>query len=181
VASVWLGVVGVVGTVAGALVAGFFTWLTGKQARDHAENLEDKRFAHERQVAADTRRQDVYLRLLGLVDQVSAWAQRVKPALDSPPIPNHPGYEQQQELETIVGAFGSARVRQLYRNWDTVILEMIDAEGGIDREESAGKRGRSGGTNAGDLLLRLNELRLVERSARDALAGQINTELKGDA
>jgi len=180
VSTVTVGAVGVLGA--------FFTWLTGKQGRDHTEKLASDRFDYERQVAADTRRQarieNAYLRLLGLVDQGSAWAQSVKPVLGTippRPVPDLPSVEQQVEVGTIVGAFGSAPVQQLYEEWRRVLREVVGAVEEIDRENLYRRAGVSEGTDAGQPWKQLSELRPKERAARDALARQVNTELNGEA
>jgi len=93
VANEWIPVIGAAIGATAAVIVGVtgivFTWLTGKQAREQAELVADKRLEHERTMAHEARRQErrgnAYVRLLTVVETTGQWAQMVKPMLDSDP------------------------------------------------------------------------------------------------
>ncbi|MFI5583753.1 hypothetical protein ACIA5G_01860 [Amycolatopsis sp. NPDC051758] len=177
----WIGV-----SVAGFLgLAGmFFTWLSSKQGRDHAERLAQQRSRHERQLAKEAREQErlggAYVRLLVMAERSGAWAQSVKPMMDTDPpqpVPPLPEIEAQTEVEATVSAFGSHEVRSRLDRWREVVRDIISAVGLIDLERDAAQKGHSGSVDFGQPYMKLRELRPVEREARRALADQVAAEL----
>ncbi len=76
-------------------VAGiFFTWLTGKQGRDHAETISNQRLTHERLLAKEAREQErlenAYVELLRMAERAGQWAQMVYPVFQSGQPPSTP-------------------------------------------------------------------------------------------
>jgi hypothetical protein len=163
----------------------FFTWLTGKQARDQAEQTADKRLAHERTMAHEAREQErlsnAYVGLLGMVERIGQWAQTVKPMHDSnppQPLPPLPEIGEQTEAEALVNAFGSDDVRKSFNSWRKVVWDIIWADAEIDREQESGKRYRPETSDDGEPYERLHKLRPAELKARETLTRQIRAELQ---
>jgi hypothetical protein len=191
VANEWIPVVGAaIGAFVG--VTGiFFTWLTGKQARDQAEQTADNRLQHERTMAHDAREQErrgnAYVRLLTVVERSGQWAQMVKPMLDSdPPQPVRPlpDLDEQAEAMALVNAFGSDEIRQSFKSWRDLVWDMIWAVAEIDREEESAKREESGKryrpetSDGAEAYERLFKLRPAEDEVRQVLARLIRAELQ---
>ncbi|WP_152547093.1 hypothetical protein [Amycolatopsis orientalis] len=177
----WLGA-SIAGTV--GLAGMFFTWLSSKQGRDHAERLAKDRFEHERKLAQEALEQerlgDAYVRLLVMVERCGAWAQSVKPMLDTDPpqpVPPLPEIDAQTEVEAIVSAFGSKEARDRLDSWRNVVKDIIAAVGLIDLERADALKGGSASVDFGQPYLKLRDLRPAERSAREELASQVAREL----
>jgi hypothetical protein len=173
-----------IGTVALGVGGIFFTWLTGKQARDQAERQATARLGHERTMAREARQQErlasAYVRLLGMVERMGQWAQMVKPIMDTnPPRPDRPlpDLDEQAEAEAVVNAFGSDEVREAFESWRKVIEEMVMAVN-VSNLVQAYKRNEDMSGGSGEEYLKLHELRQPEAEARGALARQINQELR---
>jgi hypothetical protein len=163
----------------------FFTWLTGKQARDQAEQVADKRLDHERTMAHDAREQErrsnAYVRLLTVVECIGQWAQMVKPMLDTDPpqeVRPLPDLDQQAEAMALVNAFGSDEIRQSFESWRDLVWDMIWAVAEIDREQGSGQRYGPETSDSDEPYMKLLKLRPAEDEAREALARQIRAELQ---
>ena len=67
----------------------FFTWLTGKQGRSHAETITRDQLAQERLLANEAREQqrleNAYVELLDLAERVGQYVQMVFPMWDTTP------------------------------------------------------------------------------------------------
>ncbi|MGB8386684.1 hypothetical protein [Mycobacterium sp.] len=160
-------------------VAGiFFTWLTGKQGRDHAETISNQRLTHERLLAKEAREQErlenAYVELLRMAERAGQWAQMVYPVFQSgqPPSTPLPSLEVQADTEALVNAFGSAEVRELLETWRSVLREVISTVAQIQWEESDPTRASQQSPR-----LTLESLRGQERTTREALAKQVAVEL----
>ncbi|HEX6758636.1 MAG TPA: hypothetical protein VF086_09550 [Propionibacteriaceae bacterium] len=163
----------------------FFTWLTGKQARDQAHQTADKRLDHERTMAHDAREQErranAYVRLLTVVERIGQWAQMVKPMLDTNPpqeVRPMPDLDEQAEAMALVNAFGSDEIRQSFKSWRDLVWDMIWAVAEIDREQGSGKRYRPETSDSDEPYMKLLKLRPAEDEARQALASQTRAELQ---
>lgn len=177
----WLGtaVAGMVG------VAGItFTWLTGKQARDHAERLGERTFEQQRQLAQDARTQerigDAYLRLLVMVEQTGAWAQVVKPIMDTlppQPVPELPDIADQIEVEAAVNAYASAEVRDSVHAWRDVVMNMVTKVRLVDFEREAIERDEHRQVDFGSPHRELTDLRPKEAQMRARLVDRVAAEL----
>jgi hypothetical protein len=175
-----------IGTGALGIVGIVFTWLTGKQARDQAEQTAEKRLEHERTMAREARDQErlanAYVRLLGMVERIGQWTQMVKPMLDTnPPQPVRalPDLDEQAEAQALVNAFGSDEVREAFESWRNLVWKITLAVGEIDREQESGERYRPGTSDSNHPYLRLHgELRPAEIKARKELAARIRAELQ---
>lgn len=79
----WVGL-----SVLGALGM-FFTWLSGKQGRDHAERLALIGNEHAARMVREERTHqrlaDTYVALLDMAERVGMWAQAVRPLMDTDP------------------------------------------------------------------------------------------------
>ena len=114
-------------------VAGiFFTWLSGKQGRDHAETISGQRLAHERLLASEARDQQrletAYVNLLEMAEAAGQWVQLVMPMVDTePPQPDPPlpTLEVHAHTEAVVRAFGSPQVRERMDSWESVVRKAI--------------------------------------------------------
>ena len=151
-----------------------FTWLTGKQARDQAEQTAQNRLEHERTMAQQARDQErrgnAYVQLLTVVERTGQWAQMVKPLVGSHPPPPLPDLDEQAEAMALVNAFGSDEIRRSFNTWRNLIWDMIWAVDEIDREVE---------TSEGDEpYSKLFKLRPAEDDARQALARLIRDELQ---
>jgi hypothetical protein len=162
----------------------YFTWLSSKQGRDHAESLARERFEHERKLARDAldqeRLADAYVRLLVMAERTGAWAQSVKPLMDTDPpqpVPPLPEIDAQAEVEAIVNAFGSGVIRESLDLWRRVVKDIISAVGLVDLERDAATKAYNADVDFGQPYRKLMELRPRERTARDALSDQVALEL----
>lgn len=188
VAYEWIG--GAV-AVSGVLVAGAgvaFTWLTGKQGRDQVERMAQERHEHERTMAREAREQErlasAYVRLLGMAERIGQWAHMVKPMLDTIPpraVRPLPELDAQAEVEAEVRAYGSDEVREAFEAWRKIIRDMIAAVALIDLQQVARERNESSGIGVAKPYMTLHELRPVEAEKREALARQVNKELRAVA
>lgn len=155
----------------------FFTWLTGKQGRDHAETITRDQLDHERLLAREAREQqrleNAYLELLKMAERAGQWAQMVYPVFQSGQPPNTPlpSLEVQADTEALVNAFGSPEVRELLKTWRSVLTEMVLLAEQIEYEEAHGT------PSAISPRKTIHELRPKERDARRALADRVAVEL----
>ncbi len=162
-------------------VAGiFFTWLSGKQGRDHAETVLGQQLTHERLLAKEAREQqrleNAYVDLLDMAERAGQWAQMVYPVVQTGPPPNTPlpSFEEQAHTEALVRAFGSDAVRERMETWRSVVRQMVTQAELTEWEEAHPTQGPSLGKSP---RVTLHELRPEERTAREALANQVAVEL----
>jgi hypothetical protein len=148
VANEWIPVISAAIGAAVGVIGIVFPFLTGKQARDQAEQTTQNRLEHERTMAQEAREQErrgnAYVRLLTVVETMGQWAQMVKPMLDSdPPQPvgAMPGLDEQAEAMTLVNAFGSDKIRQSFKTWRDLVWDVILTVAEIDREQIAREQG----------------------------------------
>ncbi|MGZ3384770.1 MAG: hypothetical protein ACXVB5_07625 [Isosphaeraceae bacterium] len=178
-----------VATASAGVVAGgigvFFTWLTGKQSRDHAEETLREQLGHERLQAREAREQErlatAYLELLRMAERVGQWAQMVYPVVDTVPssMPDTPlpSLPDQAETAALVNAYGSAAVREKWDAWEGVVRQMITQAELTDWEEH-------NPTSPGDRPFEnsprgvLYRLRPQEAETRRELADQVSAELR---
>jgi hypothetical protein len=153
-------------------VAGvFFTWLSGKQGRDHAEKLaEDAR--------KQQRLESAYVRMVAMSEQVGHWAQMAYPLFDTNPplpVPPLPELQEQAHVTALVKAFGSDEVLERMETWRTVVRKMLHTGRLIELEDKGYSIRQAGEPTARqDFDL---ELRPQERRTREALANQVAIEL----
>jgi hypothetical protein len=161
-------------------VAGiFFTWLSGKQGRDHAETVLSQQLAHERLLASEARDQQrletAYVDLLDMAERAGQWAQMVLPMIDThPPQPDPPlpTLEVQAHTQAVVKAFGSSQVRERLENWESVVKKAISTVAVAHMTKDVP-------VEAAQARVTLErDLRPQERAAREALAEQISAELR---
>ena len=162
-----------------------FTWLTAKQGRDHAEHLMQQRIDHEAETAKDQRRQqrlaDAYVDLLTFASTMGAWANFVRPILDTDPpkeLPvGIPPVDEQIRVEARAAAFASAEVRRLVKIWRDSVGEIRRADYLLSLCNEARKRGEDSGIDDAEQWIRLRDLRPIEQEEREALTDQIAAEL----
>ncbi|HTX93863.1 MAG TPA: hypothetical protein VME67_02880 [Mycobacterium sp.] len=162
-------------------VAGiFFTWLSGKQGRDHAETISGQQFAHARLLAKEARDQQrlesAYVALLEMAERAGQWAQLVLPMMDTnppQPVPPLPSLDEQAHAEAFVRAFGSNDVRERMDKWEAVLRQVVSTVEQIQWEEADPRRASERSPR-----LTLQQLRPQERAARQTLAEQVSAELR---
>lgn len=182
----WVGPVmtGAVGITVGitGIVA---TYKTGKQGRQHAEALARQKNEHDAALAKEQRdqqrRSEAYIELLVMAERVGQWVSMVRPMLDTdPPRPTPPLPEllEQARSNALISAYASSAVKERYGAWREAVLKAIRA---VEEIEFALSRPRSDL----DHVKPWRELdlthRAAERETREALAGQIASELGGSA
>lgn len=165
-------------------VAGiFFTWLTGKQARDNARDLFQRQSEHASREArlarSHDRRSDAYVHALEVAEQVGNWCQSVQPMVvtDPPqPLPDLPELGTQVAARARLLAFGSDEVRHLWTGWEDSARTIL-----ADDRYLADMRAESRAEEGPYLMDVHRELTLehkpTEARNRKALADQINLEL----
>jgi hypothetical protein len=177
----WLGTIaaGVVG-LAGIRA----TYLTGKQGRQHTEQMALRAYEQQRKLAEDARRQerlgDAYVRLLVMVEHTGAWAQAVKPVVDTdPPAPDPalPSADTQIQAAAAVNAFASDGVRDALKAWRDVVMQVIKKVQLINLEESLRGQEEFRGVDFGRPRLQLEALRPKEAEARSLLTDRVASDL----
>jgi hypothetical protein len=175
VAPVAIAAVGAVGIV--------FTWLSGKQGRNHAERLarigNDHVAAMAREERTQQRLAETYVALLEMAERVGQWAQAIRPMTDttpSQPVPPLPDLAEQATVEARVGAFGSIPVRERLDVWRSIVHDIIGKDHLIGLQETDAEQERPA-VNVGVPRLEIHNARPKEREAREALAHQIAVEL----
>lgn len=160
------------------------TYFTGKRGREHAERLASQAYEQQRILASDARIQErlgeAYLQLLVMVEQSGAWAQAVKPIVDTDPprpVPPLPEIDTQIAVEAATNAFASAPVRKALRAWREVMTEILRQVQLIDLEKEARSRGEHRGVDFGSPYRGLTELRPKESEARERLSDHVADEL----
>ncbi len=150
----------------------FFTWLTGKQARDDAR-------ATTREARQQQRLESTYVDLLDMAERAGQWVRMVYPIWDTnPPQPvpaELPSLPEQAHTEALINAFGSAEVRERMKTWRDIVSEVISTVTQIRWEEAdpTGKRYSEESPRR-----TLERLRGEERVAREGLANQVAAELR---
>jgi hypothetical protein len=175
--------VALVATAAVGVVGIAFTWLSGKQGRDHAERLARIGNEHAAAMAREERTQqrlaDTYVALLEMAERVGQWAQAVRPMMDTSPaqpVPPLPDLAEQATVEARVGAFGSIPVRERLDVWRSIVHDIIGKDFLIRLQEADAEHARPA-VNVGQPRLEIHNARPKEREAREALAHQIAVEL----
>jgi hypothetical protein len=160
-----------------------FTWLSGKQGRDHAEQMarigNDHVAAMAREERTQQRLADAYVALLEMAERVGQWAQAVRPMVDTAreqPVPPLPDLAEQATVEARVGAFGSIPVCERLDVWRSIVHDIIGKDSLIRLQEADAEQGRPA-TDVGQPRLEIHNARPKEREAREALAYQIAVEL----
>lgn len=176
----------------------FFTWLSGKQGRDHAERTAREQLAQQRLLAQDARDQErlenAYLELLRMVEGLGQWVQHVHPSVDlGSPIKNPPTVDEQARTQALVNAFGSDRVKDLLNEWRKFLREAISLAVQIDSEEERQSAGPDPDNRISEMIRELlpqkpgdvqrlkallENVRPGERDARRALTSQVAAELR---
>jgi hypothetical protein len=171
-----------VGTAAAGVAGMFFTWLTGKQGRDHAETIASEKLEHDRLIATEARQQqrleNAYIELLDIGERVGQWAQMAYPLWDTNPprrLPPLPSLAEQARSGALVNAFGSAEVLAKFEAWLEVVQKML-ATGRLIDYEDAGNQVREDGDPSPRQVFDL-ELRPKEAETRRALQDQVAAEL----
>jgi hypothetical protein len=172
-----------VATAAVGVVGIAFTWLAGKQGRDHAERVAQIGNDHVAAMAREERTQqrlaDSYVALLEMAERVGQWAQAVRPTMDTSPaqlVPPLPDLAEQATAEARVGAFGSIPVRERLEVWRSIVHDIIGKDYLIRLQEADAEQGRPA-VEVGQPRLEIHNARPKEREAREALAHQIAVEL----
>lgn len=158
----------------------FFTWLTGRQGREHAEAILAVQLSQDRLLASEARVQQrletAYVDLLDMAGRAGQWAQMVLPMIDTnPPQPDPPlpTPEEQAHVEAVVRAFGSKEVRALMADWRGIVTRVNATVQQAIWEEADPRRASQRSPR-----MILEELRSQERTAQQALAEQIRAELR---
>jgi 2-keto-4-pentenoate hydratase len=121
---------------------------------------------------------DAYIELLEVLGHFGQWAQTVRPVADFGE-PQHPlpAPEQQARVRTLVAAYGSPEVKDLYENYQKVIgsVQTVDRKIGLAMQPQ--QVGTDLAKSEPDLWDKLHQLRLAEREARSRLGTQVSLEL----
>lgn len=159
-----------------------FTWLSGKQGRDHAETVTNQQLTHARQLAYDTRKQQrlesAYVALLDMTERGGHWAHSAYPIVDTNPpreVPPLPSLDEQAHVKALLSAFGSRVVADHLNVWISVIQDLLVAGEKIQlfRERTLA---REPGESHPYKVFH-SELRPRETKARKAIATQVALEL----
>ncbi|QYL19163.1 hypothetical protein [Mycolicibacterium pallens] len=147
----------------------FFTWLTGKQARDDAR-------ASAREAREQERLENAYIGMLDMAERVGQWVRMVYPLWDTvPPRPvpaELPSLAEQAHTQALVNAFGSGDVRVRMKDWQDVVQDVLVTVQQIQWEEADRERYSEESPRR-----TLERLRGSERIAREALTDQVAVEL----
>jgi hypothetical protein len=168
-----------VATATAGVTGVFFTWLAGKQGREHAASVSANQLANARLLAIDTRQQqrleNAYLQLLEEAEKVGNWAQLVYPFFETnppQPVPDLPTLEDQAKTAALVKAFGSDNVSRRMEAWRKVVLEEITQARIVGMSEARGQ-------DAFEARVEIDrELRPKEKETRQAIADQVAKELR---
>jgi len=147
-----------VSTTVVAVVGIAATWHAGKRSGDQT-------LALARETRKQERLAEAYIALLEMSESVGAWAQSVKPFLDTippQPVPPLPPVEVGARVE----AFGSAPVRGAYEEWLSAVLAVLVSVQLLEFPEHDVEPSK-----------RLIERRPLERTLRAALAEAVRAEL----
>ncbi len=173
-----------VATASAGVVAGgigvYFTWLTGKGGREHAEAIARDQLSHERLLAEEARKQQrlesAYVSLLGMAERSGQWAQMAFPIVGTTPREVAlPSLVEQANTRALVRAFGSAEVLKRLETWITVVQQMTNTAELIEQEDM-GRQVVQEGERAPRARFAL-DLRPQERETREAIANQVAVEL----
>src|SRR5687768_7372518 len=111
----------------------FFTWLTGRQGREHARDLAKAQQDHSARETALAREQDrkadAYVRALEVAEQTGNWVQSVQPFIQTDPpqeLPPLPELEPQVASRARLLAFGSTGVRALWDGWEACARQVAN-------------------------------------------------------
>jgi hypothetical protein len=157
----------------------------------HAERLTNARLVHERELAADARRQqrlsEAYVELLEVVGGVGYWSSSLYPMIDTDPpreLPPLPPLEKQLRAQALVSAYGSDTVRELHRTWTSTMVQIRAAaqtighmRAEIEKRKTDLGVGRFADVEAAQRQKLELEYRPAEQAAREALARQLSLEL----
>lgn len=143
----WFAIAATAGLGLAGIVATFWQ---AKQGRDQTERMARERLDHERRMAREDRQQerlaDAYVRLLHMAEKAGAWAQRVRPIMDTTPPqepPPLPDLDVQIEAEAIVNAYGSSEVQKVFEQWRRIVVSMTTKVELIDLEMAESSTSRS--------------------------------------
>jgi hypothetical protein len=171
------------GGLLGGGIGAFFTWLTGKQSREHAEWTLEQQLGATRLLAREERQQerlrDAYLELLKMAERVGHWAQFVNPEMDTNPssMPDVrlPPLEMQADAAALVEAFGSNQVRDRSEAWQEVVRGMITLAVQINQQEAHPSHEIPAGESPRTALYRR---RTEEERTRHELYAEVRAELR---
>ena len=161
----------------------FFTWLTGKQGREHAQDVSRQATAAARQLARDARRGDAYVDLLAYVTQAGYALSMMNPIVEFADAPDPPALAEphvQALYNAKVHAYGTAEVIRLYDEWDGHARKMITNARLLNLARSLAEKGLSTGADvAAHYPKQAEELNGLIKAANE-LRQLINQELSGD-
>jgi len=167
-----------VATATAGMTGVFFTWLSGRQGRRHAETVLINQLSNSRLLAIDTRQQqrleNAYTQTLKEAEQVGHWAQLAYPQAETnPPQPaiQFPEADKQAETAALVHAFGSAEVAQCLEEWRRIVVNMT-------KQATLINFWGAGTSQNVAARLKFEDLRPQESAARLALSVQVAKELK---
>jgi hypothetical protein len=165
-----------VGT-AGVAVAGIAaTYGAGRSGRKHAEKL-------AREARTQERLADAYVEVLTIAARVGAWAQSVRPILDTnPPAvpPPLPSVEEQMRAEALLLAFGSKAARHVFELWRESAWEVIRGDQSIAFGQQLAKEQGPSGIDHITIWRKLHEEQKPnEKERRGDLAETLSSELAG--
>ena len=150
-----------VSTTVVAVVGIAATWHAGKRSGDQT-------LALARETRKQERLAEAHIALLEMSESVGAWAQSVKPFLDTippQPVPPLPPVEVQTKVGARVEAFGSAPVRGANEEWLSAVRAVLVSVQLLEFPE-----------HDVEPLKRLIERRPLERTLRAALAEAVRAE-----
>ena len=165
VAAASIGAVGVV-----------FTWLTGKQGRESAEQGAANAWTRQQ-------KSEAYVRALEVAEQIGNWAQCVRPMVDSDPpavLPPAPTLETQASTSAWLLAYGSASARNAWEAWFSKVDAIRQADVSIALHQHMVRRGVPSEPSQANAWLDLETvLRPAEIEARAGFAAVARSELAG--
>lgn len=169
-------------TAVTAVLGLYFTWLTGRQGREHARAVSRETSEAAQRLARDARESDAYVDLLAFVTQagytLSALNSIAKLADDPEPLAL-PEPDAQALYSAKVHAHGTAEVIQRSELWNSHAQKMIVNTRQLRLAEELQRKGLDVGVDvSASYVQQAEELAKLTKSAEN-LTRQINQELAG--
>jgi hypothetical protein len=160
----------------GGLLSGLVTnWLGDKR--------DQRKYEHERAMAADARRQErleqAYIELLAYLAHNAGWARSVRPmvAIKAPdPLTS----EEIQRVEALVAAFGSEEVRQLLDEWFQRMHALAAANATVAEMEDWNKPSQQLDAETRKVLAAIPDYKDAVLEADTAIRKRVRQELAGE-
>jgi hypothetical protein len=144
-----------------------FTWLTGKQARDHARAI-------AKEARVEQRLESAYIELLEIAERAGQWAEMAYPVTGTNPVPPLPSLAEQAHSVALLNAVGSPEMLERFEAWLHVVQEMTATAGLIDLEDAGREVREPGDPHPRNVFY---DLKPKEANRRRVLQDQVAGEL----